>query len=324
MKLSAALFCILLFMSSLNVYSQESLRFRHKAEEFNQKRFWGVTGGILGIYGVSLTVLSQYWYKDFPRSSFHFFNDGREWQGIDKAGHVFASYFISRWSVGIYRWTGMNDRAAIFTGGLMGTFLLSSIEILDGFSEKWGFSGWDMLANFGGSALVIGQELAWQDQRITLKISALPKNYPADLRYRTDYLYGTTPLELLLKDYNAVSFWASANVYSFMKKDRRFPEWMNVAFGFGASGLYGGFENRWCREPQATSYCDCTDDNKVDRSDIPRYNQYYLSLDVDFTRVKTDKAGVKILLHLLNLVKVPSPTLEFNRMNGVIFHPLFW
>lgn len=319
------IFLFLLFLTLISTSSsaQDTLRFSQRAPAFSHKRFWGVTGGIVGVYGLSLGALSQYWYKDYPRTSFHSFNDGREWQGIDKAGHLFGSYFISRWSVGMYRWTGMNDRAAIFTGGMTGTILLSSVEVLDAFSSKWGFSGWDMLANFSGSALVIAQELAWQEQRISLKISALPQNYPDDLRYRSDYLFGNSPLELLVKDYNATTIWASANIYSFMKKERRFPAWLNIAFGYGAGGMYGGFENKWCSDPQSASYCDCADANKVDRSDIDRYPQFYLSLDVDFTRVKTKKPAVKILLHLIDLIKVPSPTLEFNK-NGVQFHPLFF
>lgn len=321
-KRTSVLF-LLFFLSLSPSFSQDTLRFAQRAPSFSHKRFWGVTGSIAGVYGLSLGVLSQYWYKDYPRASFHFFNDGKEWLGMDKAGHTFNSYYISRWSVGMYRWTGMNDRAAILTGGMMGTFLMSSIEVLDGFSSKWGFSGWDILANLGGSALVIAQEFAWHDQRITLKISALPQDYPEDLRYRTDYLFGDAPLELLLKDYNAITIWASANVYAFMKKERRFPAWLNIAFGYGATGMYGGFENKWCSDPQSASYCDCADANKVDRSDIERYPQFYLSLDVDFTRVQTKKPAVKVLLHLLNLIKVPSPTLEFNK-NGVKFHPLFF
>ena len=322
MKIFTLLAFLILANSSFS--QSQKLRFAETATTFNKKRFWGVTGGSLAIYGATLAVLSSYWYKDYPRSSFHFFNDRNEWLGNDKAGHIFSSYFISRWSVGIYRWTGMKDRAAILTGGIMGTFFLSSVEILDGFSSKWGFSGWDMLANLSGSLIVIGQEFAWHDQRIVIKMSALSQNYPDDLKYRTDYLFGDTPLELLLKDYNAHTIWASANIKSFMKRERRFPHWFNIAFGYGSEGLLGGFENRWCGDPQSASYCECSDANRVDRSDIDRYPQFYLSFDVDFTRVQTKKPVVKVLMHLLNLIKVPSPTLEFNRKDGVIFHPLFF
>jgi len=320
---SFALIFFLLFTHSS--FSQtQPLRFTDRAREFSKKRWWGVTGAIVGVYGATLAGLSQYWYRDYARSRFHFFNDGREWYGIDKAGHLFGSYFMGRWSAGMYRWTGMNDRAAILTGGMMGSFLLTSVELLDGFTAKWGFSGWDLLANLSGSLLFIGQEFAWHDQRIVIKLSALPQTYPDDVRYRTDYLFGESKVELFLKDYNAVTLWASANVKSFMRKDRRFPHWLNIAFGYGASGMLGGFDNKWCSNPQPASYCDCPDAHRVDRTDIQRYPQFYLSLDVDFTRVQTKKPAVKVLLHLLNLIKVPSPTVEFNRKHGLVFHPLFF
>ncbi|HXH18610.1 MAG TPA: DUF2279 domain-containing protein [Chitinophagales bacterium] len=338
-KVSSVAFCILAMTHNLKPFilpaimllccnfsfsQTQRFHFTERAPSFCKKRFWGVTGSILGVYGATLAGLNHYWYKDYPRTSFHFFNDGREWLGIDKAGHVFGAYFASRWAGGMYRWTGMNDRAAILTGGVTGAFLLSSVEVLDAFSSKWGFSGWDLLANFAGSALVIGQEFAWHDQRIVIKLSALPQDYPDEVKSRTDYLFGNSKAELFLKDYNAVTTWASANVKSFMKKERRFPPWLNIAFGYGASGMLGGFDNRWCSEPQQTPYCECSDANKADRSDIERYPQFYLSLDVDFTRVKTTKPAIKVLLQLLNLIKVPSPTLEFNRTDGVVFHPLFF
>ncbi len=302
---------------------QDTLRFRDRAPSFSHKRFWGVTSGILAIYGGALGGLSYYWYKDIPRSSFHFFDDGREWMGMDKAGHAYGAYFMSRWITGMYRWTGMKDRAAIFTGGLSSMVLLSSIEILDAFSTKWGFSGWDLLANAGGVVLMMVQEFAWHEQRIVIKLSSLPQNYPDDLKSRADYLFGDSPVELFIKDYNAITVWASANIYSFMKKERRFPKWLNVAVGYGAGGLYGGFENRWCASPQSTAYCDCATD-QVDRTDIDRYAQIYLSFDVDFTKIETKKPIVKVLLNLLNMIKVPSPTVEFNTKGKVVFHPLFF
>lgn len=309
-----------------DAFSQEKSpgQFLAKSPEFSKSRFYGVTGGILGIYGSSLGILSQYWYKNYPKTSFHFFNDRKEWLGMDKAGHIFNAYYISRWSTGLYRWTGASDRASIWIGGMMGTVLMSSIEILDGFSSKWGFSGWDFLANMGGSAIVIAQELAWKEQRMMIKISAIPQNYPAELQPRANELFGNTGLELFLKDYNAITIWASVNVYSFMKRERKFPEWLNVAFGYGANGLFGGFENKWCGNSSGDDYYNCSEADRIDRSDIERYPQFFLSLDVDFTKVKTRRNGWKVLLHLVNLIKVPSPTVEFNRMDKIKFHPLFF
>ena len=135
---------------------------------------------------------------------------------------------------------------------------------------------------------------------------------------------GVRYLQLFLKDYNAITIWASANIYSFMKRDRRFPTWVNIAFGYGANGMFGGFENKWCYDPAESSFHNCAVDNQVDRSDIPRYKQFYLSLDVDFTKIKTKSPALKVFLHLLNMVKIPSPTFEFNRIDKVRFHPLFF
>ena len=105
-----------------------------------------------------------------------------------------------------------------------------------------------------------------------------------------------------------------------MKKDTKFPKWLNVAFGYGAEGLYGGFENRWCSDGDVLDIDDCPEEMIIDRSDIPRYRQYYLSFDVDLTRIPTNSRVVKILLSVFNIVKIPAPTIEFNRQNKVKFH----
>src|ERR1035438_10237615 len=53
----------------------------------------GVSLGGAALYGGSLIVLNQYWYANYPKSKFHFFNDNAEWQQMDKCGHFFTSYY---------------------------------------------------------------------------------------------------------------------------------------------------------------------------------------------------------------------------------------
>ncbi|OJU23360.1 MAG: hypothetical protein BGN92_03335 [Sphingobacteriales bacterium 41-5] len=48
---------------------------------------------------------------------------------------------------------------------------LTVIEILDGFSNKWGFSWGDMAANVFGAGMFQGQQLLWNEQRIKFKFS---------------------------------------------------------------------------------------------------------------------------------------------------------
>jgi hypothetical protein len=272
-------------------------------------------------FGSALLVLNHYWYKEYPRSSFQFFNDGKEWMQMDKTGHIFGAYLMSRWVTGLYQWSGVPHKKSLWIGGTTGLVFMSSIEVLDAFSKEWGFSWWDIGANTLGSAIFIGQELAWKEQRISIKVSAFPQNYPEGmLRNRAQQLYGSSTLELFLKDYNALSSWASINIGSFIKRDTRFPKWLNVAVGYGANGMYGGFENKWCLGENG-KYENCPDALKVDRTDIERYRQYYLSLDVDWTKIETRRKGWKVLFSMMNLVKVPFPTLEFNRINKVRVRP---
>ena len=44
-------------------------------------------------YTVALVGLNQLWYADYPKSSFHFINDNKEWLHMDKMGHMSASFF---------------------------------------------------------------------------------------------------------------------------------------------------------------------------------------------------------------------------------------
>ena len=44
----------------------------------------------------SYVGLHNLWYKKYPQSSFHFFNDFNEWNQIDKIGHVYSSYHVAR------------------------------------------------------------------------------------------------------------------------------------------------------------------------------------------------------------------------------------
>lgn len=317
------LYISLLLCFALTTQAQRHARFLEVDTVKNPLKIGLVSGGILGTYAIALGVLNTYWYKDYPRSSFHFFNDGKEWMGVDKAGHMFNSYYQSRWAMGMYRWTGVKNKTAVWVGGLTGTFLQSSIEVLDGFSSEWGFSNYDILANMAGSALVIGQEVGWHEQRIVMKISAHRPNYPADLKARAANLYGTSAPEVLLKDYNAITTWFSFNVSSFMKRDRIFPKWLNVAVGYGVNGMYGGFSNQWCQTP-GVAYCDCDPSQQVSRTDVRRYPQFYLSLDIDLTRIKTKSKALRALFGVFNIVKIPAPTIEFNPVDKVKFHPLFF
>ncbi|NLR63215.1 DUF2279 domain-containing protein [Chitinophaga varians] len=280
-----------------------------------KERVWILSGTTAAIYGSGLAVLSSAWYKGYPRSSFHFFNDAGEWNQMDKAGHIFAAYFEGKYSREMWRWSGLPRKQQIWIGGLSGFAYQSVIEVLDGFSEKWGFSWSDMGANAIGSALLISQELAWDEQRIQLKFSAHPKSYPeGPVREKTDQLFGHSFWERTLKDYNAQTYWLSVNLHSFNKSSTWLPGWLNIAVGYGAEGMYGGDDNTW------------TDAHGQfhDYTHVRRVRQFYLSPDVDFTKIRSRKKGVRVLLQVLNMMKFPAPALEINSLGNVKLHPVYF
>ena len=48
------------------------------------------------------------------------------------------------------------------------------------------------------------------------------------------------------------------------------------------------------------------------RTDIERNRQWYLSPDIDLTKIKTNKKLLKTLLFGLNAIKIPAPALYFS------------
>ena len=104
----------------------------------------------------------------------------------------------------------MSKKNAIWYGGLTGSFFLTIIEVLDGFSKEWGASFGDLLANSAGAFLAIGQALRWDEQRIQLKYSYFPSEWA---EYNPSQL-GSGNIERALKDYNGQSYWLSFNIKS--------------------------------------------------------------------------------------------------------------
>ena len=48
--------------------------------------------------------------------------------------------------------------------------------------------------------------------------------------------------------------------------------------------MYGGFSNEWCAN-RDLEYGDCPESDRISRNDIPRLRQYYLSMDIDFSKI---------------------------------------
>jgi hypothetical protein len=286
-------FCFFSYLS----LAQKHNSFWKDSDSLNKKRLVGSSVTIASIYAGSIISLQQVWYKDSFQKDFNFFNDGKNWLQMDKAGHVFTGYYLSSILAGNFRWNGMEEKKSNLIGGVIGVSYLTSLEIMDGFSKDWGFSLWDMTSNVGGAALFIGQKYAFSKQIFIPKFSFHTTKYAA---IRPEVLGSNFP-EQLLKDYNGQTYWLSFSPGNLGLKS--FPKWLCLSFGYSA------------------------DEKLVGNSEY--YNEYIskreflFSLDIDLNELNVKNEFLKKMLKQINLIKIPFPALYFKESKFGVF-PLYF
>lgn len=298
-----AVMVTILFLSEMDLSAQVNTPFFQKSDTLNKNRRRAVYLTEAGMATITLIALNEAWYAQYDRSGFHFLNDNSQWMQMDKFGHTFSSYYIGKMGMDALSWAGESKKNQLLYGATLGFAFLTTIEVLDGFSEEWGFSTGDVIANAIGTGILIGQELLWDEQRIQMKFSFQTSEY-ADLN--PDKL-GSDPLQQVLKDYNGQTYWMSFNLWSFIKESK-FPKWLNIAIGYGANGLpEGGFyPGTFPPEP------------------IESYRQFFTSLDVDLTKIRTNSAILKTVFNVFNFIKLPAPSLEYRSNGDFKFHFLYF
>ena len=245
-------------------------------------------------YVGSLYILGQTWYKDKPKAPFHFFNDNKAYLQVDKFGHIFGSYMYSYIGYRGLLKMGATRKEAFIYGSTLGFVLQLPIEIMDGIHEGYGFSWGDVAANTLGSGLVMGQELLFNEQVIKYKFSYWESPYSKN----SNGYFGKTNLNKFFNDYNGHTYWFSIPVNKMVSKNR-IPDWLSIAVGYSANGMYGEFDN-------ITSF------NGFDIPKTIRYRQYLLSLDIDWTRIHTNSRFLNLMFKGLTFVKLPFPAVEYN------------
>ena len=257
------------------------------------------------VHIVTMVGLNELWYKDFPRSNLHSFNDSKEWLGMDKIGHATTTYHVGRAGYSAMQWAGHSENKSLWIGGNMGLFFQTGVELLDGTSAEWGFSWADMGANAAGSGLFIAQHLIWREQRIQLKFSKSKSRYA---KYRPSAL-GSNWQEEILKDYNGQTYWASIHVFDFVDSEKIVPNWLMLSVGYGADGLLGANVN-----PEFN-------DLGMSIPFFERQKQWYLSLDVDLSRIEWKRKGFKTFFSVFGFLKIPAPALVLQNGNFT-FEPI--
>lgn len=295
---------LVLFMVSGLVKAQPTFVGNYP-DTLNKKRLRTVMITETSSYVAGLSFLSFIWYKDQKRVPFHFYDDSRGYLQMDKVGHAYGAYRESYAAYYALRWAGMDKKKALWIGGPTGLIFQTPIEVFDGLYEDWGFSWYDMAANTVGAAMFMAQEAAFDEQVVLMKFSYSPSGYP---KYHETL--GETQLESFFLDYNAHTYWLSGNI-SKLTGSEKVPAWLNIAFGYSADGMFKEFENPEFYQGRPFPHFE-------------RQRQFLLSLDVDFSRIPTNSKFVKSVFRAVNLVKVPFPALEVNRVDGLRFRPFYF
>ena len=267
----------------------------------NKKRLNTVLIGTGAAYGAGLVVLSETWYREQGTTSFHFFNDNAQWNQVDKVGHFYSAYQLSRLGKQLFLWTNMSEKKSAIWGSVMSQALMIPLEINDGFAVEYGFSWGDIAANLLGSGFFLAQELSWHQQMIKAKFSFHRTAY-AELRPE---VLGNGFFEELIKDYNGHTYWFSFDIYAITQKSTKFPSWLNIALGYGAEGMV------YARE------------HENNQNGYESYRQYYVGIDFDLSHIKTRSKFIKSVLFFADMIKLPAPALEFNK-KGLHYHWLYF
>ena len=290
MRLSKLLFLLLL---PLAIFGQSD----SSQNAVNEKGLRVATIATGAAYAGSLVILNRVWYEGNERQSFRFFNDNPEWKQVDKLGHFYSSFYLTYGISRGLQFYNVPRKKADLIGALAGFGILIPIEVFDGFSVAYGASVGDLAADAAGPLFYLAQQSLWNEIRLVPKFSFRFTDYAA---MRPNVL--GSGAERILKDYNGQTYWLSVDMDKFVT----FPKWLNLAIGYGANRMV------YARDAQ-----------QHDQGLSPALREYYLSLDLDLSAIRTRSKGVKTLLFVLNMVKIPSPTLRFTS-DGTRLFPAFF
>lgn len=261
-----------------------------------------VLSGMGSIWAGTLVGLSTTYYSPEDRSKFHFFDDSKEWLQMDKAGHLYTSAHLGELSYSMLQFAGFSEKQSLIFGTLAGFGYQTSLEILDGFGKKWGFSWSDMGANFVGATSFFLQQKYWHQQKFRLKMSA---HFSPYFTYNPNAL-GETKAERLLKDYNGQTYWLSTSIGQIKGLDF-IPEWLCFSLGYSINRkIYG------------------TEDYAVfGMETFEARRQFLFSFDIDMEALNIQKKWLKSILQPLKWIKIPFPALMFEK-GTLTFSPFYF
>ncbi len=230
------------------------------------------------------------WWQG-PRGPFRFENDWVYALNVDKLGHMYAGFLLSRMFKYSLEWSGFSEHTSTFYGSVLGLTYQMYVEVEDGFHRVYGFSPGDAFFNIMGATIPLAQWTFPVLRNFTLKYSYWPST-----GYRDELKEGQA--KAFLDDYQGTTVWLAVDPHFVMgeKLSSAVPPWLGLAFGVGGRDLNeeGGGRR------QAT-----------------------LALDFNFSKIETESSFLHAVFTLVDFVHIPAPgiRLDGKRVLFGVFYP---
>ncbi len=249
-----------------------------------------VSGVTLGTV-IPVHIYQQRAWWQGARAPFRFENDWVYALNVDKLGHMYAGYILSRTFNYMLQWSGFSEHTSTFYGSAIGLSYQMYVEVEDGFHRVYGFSPGDAFFNIIGATIPLAQ---WTFP--VLRNFALKYSYWPSPIYRSELASGQG--KAFLDDYQGTTVWLAVDPHFMMGKEASdaLPSWLGLAFGVGARNL--------------------------DESGGGR-RQATLAIDYNLSKIATESDFLRALFTLLDYIHFPSPGIRLDGKRVVfgVFYP---
>ena len=267
----------------------------------NKQRMYLVSG-FTGAWMVgSYVVHMEPWWsgeKNGFRVKYDWWNN--TWLEVDKFGHFYSNIIMTEFVAASYEFAGVSRRKSLWIGALSSTILFTSFELTDAGFEDWGFSVPDYVANVLGAGYPILQDYVPLLQNFNFKLGYWPSEYyNAEDNTKPGFI-NYDPYTYPSGDYDGMTYWLSANVNNLLPEGAQpyWPDWLNLAVGYGARDL-----------PQA--------------NDAIKIRELYFGFDYNLEALPVNNPMLRNALAFANAIHFPAPAIRIDE-NGSRAFLLQW